>query len=69
MTPLLLSVHMDACGELLVTHDDGHRACLDPMCDAPDPVRHDWRVECGGLDEPCRECAPPAVPDRHRRAA
>ena len=68
MTPLLLSVDMDHCTEFLVTHEDGHRSCVDPACESPDPVRHEWRVECGDLDERCADCTEP-VPTRHRRAA
>lgn len=68
MTPLLLSVLMDGCTELLVTHEDGHRLCVDPACESPDPLRHDWRVDCRELDEPCGECTE-AVPDRQWRAA
>lgn len=59
---------MDGCRELLVTHEDGHRSCLDPDCVLPDPVHHDFRVPCTDLDEPCLGCAPP-VERRHSRAA
>jgi hypothetical protein len=58
---------MDGCTELLVTHEDGHRWCPDPACE-PDPVHHDWRVDCRDLEERCGECTE-TVPDRQRRAA
>lgn len=67
MTPLLFSVAMDHCTEFLVTHEEGHRSCVDPACE-PDPVRHPWRIACDALDEPCIDCAV-AVPDRQWQAA
>lgn len=59
---------MDHCTELLVTHEDGHRSCVDSTCESPDPVRHEWRIDCGALDGPCIDCTEP-VPTRERRAA
>jgi hypothetical protein len=59
---------MDLCTAVLVIHEDGHRVCLDDTCLSPDPMRHDWRLGCGELDESCRACTP-ATPVRRSQAA
>jgi hypothetical protein len=60
---------MDLCAAVLVIHEDGHRACCDDACLSPDPVRHDWRLGCSDLDEPCTDCVPAATPARRSEAA
>lgn len=69
MTALLFWVVMDGCRDLLVTHDDGRAECLDPACELPDLLHHEWRVGCTDLDEGCPRCAEPVADDRQWRAA
>lgn len=58
----------DGCTGILVTHEDGHVECLEPVCLDVDAARHDWRLPCSDLGEPCPACAEPMA-DRQWRAA
>jgi hypothetical protein len=61
---------MDGCVELLVIHEDGRAECIDPACELPERVFHDFRVLCSARDELCAACAAPAArDDRQWRAA
>lgn len=58
----------DGCIGILVTHDDGRVECLDTDCTDEAMARHDWRLTCADLGEPCGECTE-TVLDRQRQAA
>lgn len=48
----------DGCTGILVTHQDGSVECLDSDCTDEDMRRHDWRLACADLGEPCGACTP-----------
>lgn len=52
-------VELDHCHGTLLIHPDGDVECTDPVCVDPDPVRHEFQIDCqaiaGGCD--CDETA------------
>jgi hypothetical protein len=64
----------DGCTGTLVTHEDGNVECLDLDCLDVDAARHDWRLSCADLGEPCAPClgrgaGRPDVLHLHQRVA